>query len=179
MNAFDVVWPEEYSRDYTRDYERISRPTDGQVFDLIEFSYEYIAQPIILNQHEYWNHYHYKYDEAVGRSAFEAEINRIFERNGIAYELKGGEVIRIAPTGLHEALAETIFKTGDQTLDGLLEDARHKFLNRDLKVRKESLERLMGRLGAFEDDWTWKGQGSPGARLANQCSQGTCLACAD
>jgi hypothetical protein len=27
-------------------------------------------------------------------------------------------------------------------LDGLLEDARHKFLNRDLKVRKESLERL-------------------------------------
>ena len=50
--------------------------------------------------------------------------------------------VRIAPTGLHEALAEAIFKTGDQILDGLLEDARHRFLNRDLTVRKESLERL-------------------------------------
>ena len=48
----------------------------------------------------------------------------------------------MAPTGLQEALAETVFHTGDKALNELLEDARHKFLNRDLKVRRESLEKL-------------------------------------
>ena len=74
-----------------RNYERDSLPSDGQIFDLVEFSYEHIAQPIVLSQHGYWNHYHYNYDQAAGRISFEVETNRIFERNGIAYELKGGE----------------------------------------------------------------------------------------
>lgn len=43
---------------------------------------------------------------------------------------------------LHERLAETVFKTGDSVLDGLLEVSRQKFLNRSLDVRRESLERL-------------------------------------
>ena len=60
----------------------------------------------------------------------------------MAFELKEGEVTRMAPTGLQEALARTVFHTGDRALDEMLEDARHKFLNRDLKVRRESLEKL-------------------------------------
>jgi hypothetical protein len=39
-------------------------------------------------------------------------------------------------------LAQSVFKTGDATLDELLEASRTKFLHRDLKVRKESLEKL-------------------------------------
>jgi hypothetical protein len=35
-----------------------------------------------------------------------------------------------------------VFHTGDAHLDEMLEDARTKFLNRDLKVRRESLEVL-------------------------------------
>ena len=134
MSAYAVIWPEDYARG--------SLPSDAQIFDLVEFSYEHIALPMVRGEHGFFNHYHYYYDAVAGRSIFDSEINRIFERNGIAYELKGGEVTRIAPTGLHEAMAEATFKTGDQILDGLLEDARHKLLNRDLKVRKESLERL-------------------------------------
>jgi hypothetical protein len=49
-------------------------------------------------------------------------------------------VIRIAPAILHESLAETVFKTGDAVLDGLLEVSRQKFLNRSLDARRESLE---------------------------------------
>lgn len=56
--------------------------------------------------------------------------------------MKQGEVTRIAPTGLQEALATTVFKTGDKTLDQLLETAREKLLNRSLDVRKEGLEKL-------------------------------------
>jgi hypothetical protein len=142
MAVYGILWPEDSLRQYDRDEDLDLVPTDGHLFDLIEFSYEHIARPIIRGEHGWFNHYHYSYDQAEGRNHFEAEVNRIFERNGIAYELKSGEVTRIAPTGLQEALAETTFRTGDPTLDGLLEDARHKFLNRDLKVRKESLERL-------------------------------------
>jgi hypothetical protein len=64
------------------------------------------------------------------------------ERHGMAFELLHGEVTRIAPTGLQEALAQTVFKTGDSDLDRLLETAREKFLNKSLDVRKEALEKL-------------------------------------
>jgi len=80
--------------------------------------------------------------EEKGRAEFQAEVNRIFERNGIAFELVDGEVKRLGPAGFHEALGTAIFKTGDGPLDEMLEDARQEFLNRDLKMRRESLERL-------------------------------------
>jgi hypothetical protein len=44
--------------------------------------------------------------------------------------------------GFHEALGTATFKNGDGPLDQMLEDARGKFLNRDIEVRLESLERL-------------------------------------
>jgi hypothetical protein len=88
------------------------------------------------------SHSHYSYDQETGRGRFTDDVNRIFERNGIAFELKLGEVIRVASTTLHESLAETVFKTGDAALDELLEVSRQKFLNRSQAVRRESLEKL-------------------------------------
>jgi len=128
-----VIWP----------YGREDQETDdGQVFDLIEFSYEYIAEPKDTGFHSYWNHTHYDYDVEAGRAKLQEEVNRIFERNGIAYSLEAGEIIRIAPTFLQEALADTVFSTKDAALDEMLETARHKFPNRELAVRLESLEKL-------------------------------------
>ncbi len=135
MATYGVVWPEGWPF-------REEVPTDGQIFDLIEFSYEHIAKPNPYEEHTWHKHYHYRYDKQLGRTEFAAEVNRIFEHHGIAFELTNGEVTRIAPTGLQEALAQTVFKTGDKVLDELLEDARQKVLHRDLKVRKESLEKL-------------------------------------
>lgn len=135
LETYVVIWPEDW-----RTSEQ--RPEDGQVFDLLEFSYEHVAEPNDYETHSYWGHSHYAYDQGAGRNKFESEVNRIFERNGMAFELRQGEVIRLAPTALAESLAESIFRTGDAALDELLEDARHKFLHRDLKVRKESLEKL-------------------------------------
>ena len=108
-------------------------PADGEVFDLIEFSYEHIAEPCAGSNHSYLGHTHYSYNQAAGRTKFEEEVNRTFERNGMAFELQQGQVTRMGPTGLQEALAETVFHTEDNTLDELLEDARRKLLNRDLK----------------------------------------------
>ena len=135
LAAYGVIRPDQQG-------DTGQKPADGLVFDLIEFSYEHIAEPCAGGNHSFWGHTHYSYNQGVGRTKFEKEVNRLFERNGMAFELKHGQVIRISPTGLQEALAETVFHTGDTALDELLEDARHKFLNRDLKARRESLEKL-------------------------------------
>ena len=109
MKTFHVVWPDGRNDDLTP-------YSDGQIFDLLEFSYEHIALPEEGSWHSYWNHSHYSYDVNAGRSKFEQEINRIFERNGIAYSLQGGEVVRIAPAFLDVSLSETLFQTGDSVL---------------------------------------------------------------
>jgi hypothetical protein len=92
--------------------------------------------------HSFFGHNHVSYDQAEGRAKFEQDINRFFERNGLAFELGNVEVTRIAPSGLQEALAGIVFRTRDADLDRLLETARAKFLNRSLEVWKEGLEKL-------------------------------------
>ncbi len=99
------------------DHDEPSQPTDAEVFDLIEFSYEMIAEPEAREFHSFMGHTHYTYDQESGRDKFTVEVNRIFERNGIAFELKDGEVTRLAPAPLHEALESAHFQTGDRTLD--------------------------------------------------------------
>src|SRR5262249_36646444 len=112
-------------------------PSDDVMFDLVEFSYETMAAPKAYEYHSYFRHDHFSFDQSSGRETFTNEVNRIFERCGIAYELKEGEITRLAPAILHEALERALFNTGDSALDALLETARHKFLNRSLDVRKE------------------------------------------
>jgi hypothetical protein len=136
LKAYKVIHPWDWpSRDD-------ALPTDPEIFDLIEFLYEYAALPQAYDFHSFFSHDHFKYDQAAGRERFAEDINRIFARNGMAFDLVGGEVTRMAPTGLQEALAETRFQTGDKDLDRLLESAREKFLNKSLDVRREGLERL-------------------------------------
>lgn len=135
MGGYNLVWPNDWRRE-----DRV--PEDHNVFDLIEFAYEYVALPCAYDSHSYWGHSHYTYEQEKGREQFATEVNRIFERHGLAFELAHGEVTRMAPTGLQDVLATTIFKTGDNDLDRLLETAREKFLNKYLEVRKEGLEKL-------------------------------------
>jgi hypothetical protein len=134
MRGYDLLWP--------RDVEQDMPPSDGQVFDLVEFAYEYVAEAQNPVFHKYMSHSHYTYDVEAGRGKFAHDANRIFERNGLAFKLEQGEVIRVAPAILRQSLEETIFKTGDAVLDELLEVSRQKFVHRLLHVRRESLEKL-------------------------------------
>ena len=51
-------------------------------------------------------------------------------------------MIRVAPVVVREALRSTVFRTGDADLDSLLDVARAKYLDPDVNIRKESLEKL-------------------------------------
>lgn len=140
-NGYGLPWPADALRAGLESDETVAL-ADGDVFDLLEFSYEVIARPDAGSYHSFFGHSHYSYDKEAGREAFASDVNRLFERNGMAFEFKEGEITRMAPPVLHEALARTVFRTGDDHLDEMLEDGRAKFLNRDFKVRRESLEKL-------------------------------------
>ncbi|MFP5231340.1 MAG: hypothetical protein ACLGQX_01795, partial [Acidobacteriota bacterium] len=75
MEGYRVIWP--------RRPFGASQPTDHQVFDLLEFTYEHVAFPSSTGLHSYFQHHHYRYDRDAGRQQFAADVNRLFERNGI------------------------------------------------------------------------------------------------
>ena len=111
--------------------------------DLIQFCYRHVSKATQHDYHSYFRHHHLSFDRDSGRREFRARINRIFSRNGISFDLlSDGTITRLAPPVLAEALRSPLRPTFDSALDHLFEDARRKFLSPDLKVRKESLEKL-------------------------------------
>jgi hypothetical protein len=129
----DIEWP----------LDQNSIPDLLTTLDLIEFCHKYIAYPIENGYHDYFKHQHYKFDVEKGQIKFRESINSIFSRNGIIYELnKTGQIIRLAPEGLREQLQQSVFVTQDSDLDILLNTARAKFLNPNIEVRKEAIEKL-------------------------------------
>ena len=130
-------------------------PNTLAILDLVEFCYEKTARATRGAYHDYYRHYHLQLDEVAGKALFSEEVNRVFTRNGIAFELEDtGQIQRLAPIILGDALAAAVFKTGDHPLDELLETARHKFLQPKPVLRREALEKLWDaweRLKTLED----------------------------
>ncbi|MBB3185014.1 hypothetical protein FHR95_002594 [Halomonas fontilapidosi] len=113
------------------------------ILDLVEFVHDRVAKPTQGTFHSFFNHHHLNFDESDGQFEFRRDINRLFARNGLSYELgEDGRVTRLAPTALRETLAVAAFRTGDATLDGMLEECRVKFINPAPTVRREAVERL-------------------------------------
>jgi len=118
-------------------------PSPLAMFDLIQFCYRSVAKPIIRSVHTYFGHSHFDFDPVEGQAIFRNDVNRVFSRNGIAYELTAeGGIVRIGPAVLREELLRLTFSTGDSDLDRMLEAARKTFLGPDLIGRGEALEQL-------------------------------------
>ena len=113
------------------------------LMDLIEFCWRAVGKPTQWEYHSFFRHSHLNFDIEAGRVEYRVDVNRIFRRNGLVYELMdAGTVQRRAPIVLHEPLVRSAFNTGDSDLDGMLEAARTKFLDPDEPVRREALEKL-------------------------------------
>lgn len=141
-----VTWPlqtqEAVHEGYLQTMAPWAPPTMAAL-DFIEFVWRNVAQPIAGKYHDFFQHHHLTFDVDVGREAFREGVNRIFARNGLAYELaQNGQVHRVLPAVLGEALTRTYFQTGDRTLDVMLEESRIKFSDPAPLIRREALERL-------------------------------------
>lgn len=118
-------------------------PSTLLVLDFIEFVYAAVAKPVPGKYHDFFSHHHLTFDQEAGKEEFRATINRLFSRNGLAFEmLTSGRIVRVLPPVLGDDLRRTTFNSGDRTLDVLLEECRVKFSDRSPLVRREALERL-------------------------------------
>jgi hypothetical protein len=141
-----LSWPLQTQQDVEHEftYKRMPwAPSILNALDCIEFVWRKIAQPIAGKHHDFFQHHHLTFDVDTGREVFRSDVNRIFARNGLAYELsEGGHIHRVLPAVLGEALTRTYFHTGDRTLDVMLEESRIKFSDANPLIRREALERL-------------------------------------
>ena len=112
------------------------------VMDMIEFCWNAVGKPERQDYHSFWKHYHLRFDKEVGKHEFHETINRIFQRNQLAFELTAeGKIERL----LHPEVSEIVnarYRTSDAELNGMLETACIKFVSPDERTRREALESL-------------------------------------
>ena len=113
------------------------------ILDLLVFSSRVVAQPIKRDYHDFFGHYHLNFERDAGLVDFVSSVNRLFARNGIAFELTpDGNVQRLGPSGLREELRQAVFHTGDPDTDLLLENSRQRILSPDPKDRRDAVEKI-------------------------------------
>ena len=132
-----ALWADVPTIQEDRRFEFFDKPPRTlDILDTIEFCWRCLGRPVRGKYHE-------AFDHESGRGEFREAVNRIFRRNGLAYELtKQGRVERLVPPVLREALASAQFRTGEPELDRMLETTRCKFLDPDEAIRREALEVL-------------------------------------
>jgi hypothetical protein len=123
--------------------DRDDVPETPVILDLVEFCATAVGEPILGSYHSYQHHHHMSWDRAAGLAAFVGEVNTLFQRNGIAFELSAeGQARRILPQPVAQALGWGMFRTGDDELDRLLEYSRSHFLSPKLNDRRDATEKL-------------------------------------
>lgn len=141
-----LAWPLETSQEVEEGF--VSRrepfaPPTLIALDFLEFVWRNVARATPGSYHDYFSHHHLSFDAAAGQAQFKEDVNRIFARNGLAYEMgTDGHIVRLLPAVLGDALRRTLFQSGDRIFDVMMEESRTKFSDPDPLVRREALERL-------------------------------------
>lgn len=143
-----IARKEKFVTDYS-DWDAGGKEVENKIdtfttFDLLEFCFRHLYDPIPTgNLHEYFNHYHLTFkDTGKSKQKFREEINSLFERNGIAYQLSTeGKIIRV----IQEVFTQIInrkFQTKDTTLNQLLTEATQFILLPKITDRIRAIEKL-------------------------------------
>ena len=62
-------------------------PETPIIIDLIEFCARAVGEPIQGAYHQYYRHYHLSWDREAGLEHFVTDVNTLFRRNALAFEL--------------------------------------------------------------------------------------------
>ncbi|MBF0697423.1 hypothetical protein [Actinomyces bowdenii] len=130
---------------------------DATLFDLIEFFAARVSTPKQGNYHEFYRHYELKFSEQEGKKCFREEIDLILKNGGTLFTLTtSGKIERIGTPELQEALSAQPSRTGDNTTDRLIDEARRLYRSPKATERQTGLEKLWD---AFERIKTIEGEG--------------------
>ena len=107
-------------------------PDTIAILDFLEFVARNLASVREGSYHSFWKHYHLEFDRDAGLENFKNEINTIFRRNQIAFEMDvNGKIQRVLGAAVGHAIGRMHFQTGDEDLDNLLKRAVDHFLKPD------------------------------------------------
>lgn len=134
-----------------------------KILDFIQFCYKHLKKAKLLEGStciDYsWEDspriQHYTFENCDNeKESFRNDINTLFRRNGIIFELKEtGEIERTIPLGL-VPLVSKLYTTKDKELNKLVEEAFERFVQLELKDRTVALEKIWD---AFERMKTYYG----------------------
>jgi len=110
--------------------DRIQDYAEDDLFDVIEFLYEYVSKPVERQYHS-WNecgwHCH-TFDREAGRGEFREKVNRILREYSDGFELSGdGEVLSLPQSGLEPLLEEPFPAHDPLNVDPQVQAAIRKF----------------------------------------------------
>jgi hypothetical protein len=118
-------------------------PKPPVILDLLEFCARAVGEPIQGAYHSFYRHHHLSWDRDSGLQRFVGDVNMLFRRNALAFELTPeGQARRLLPAPLAEVVGWTLFQTGDAETDRLLESARLRVLSPKEDDRRDALEKL-------------------------------------
>lgn len=112
--------------------------------EVVEFCFRHVSMPVAPDPHNHFFHRHYLYFRRdTGQEEFARDVNSILVRNHLAFELQpNGQVRRLLPPVLREALASAQFTSEDEELNRLLQSARNRFSSPDFHTRYDALRDL-------------------------------------
>lgn len=118
-------------------------PETPIILDLLEFCARSIGAPHQGSFHSYWGHHHLTWDRETGLTNFKDSVNKLFQRNGIAFAMSPeGEIHRKLDQTTSQTLTWTYLETGDEVTNELLNTAVQKFLSPKSPDRFDATEKL-------------------------------------
>lgn len=118
-------------------------PDTFLILDLIEFMHRVVSKAENGTYHKFPQHHHLNFDKEEGQQEFVNNINRLFLRNGIAYELQpNGQIQRVLSDQVAALIKQSKIASGDRVFDELMDNAIQKFTHPSPDDRKYALEKI-------------------------------------
>jgi hypothetical protein len=128
--------------------DRLRRPKEEIIFDLIEFFFNHVSKPIDVPDFDT------VLDVATGKYEYTIGINRLFNNFNLAYELKKGVIKDLHSKTIDRIVLSDSFEIPDSETQGMLNLAVEKFYSRNPEDKKIALEKLVDvyqRISSWED----------------------------
>ena len=153
MEEMKKVFFGEIGLDYD---ETIHNNEEKPIILLIEFLHNHSAEPTETRYHSFFAHTDImKFSIGKGQKKFTNEINSLFKKLNVPFQLSSGKVIKMGNEIFEKVIDPNIFNTGDELTDKLLKDSITFFKESDRNNRSIALEKLWDsweRIKTLEDN---------------------------
>lgn len=147
------------------------------LLDFVEFCWMHIKKATVIGNHNFFGHQHYEIsDGKLIRNEYVDDVNQMFQRNGLAYEMKiTGHIDRILPAELDVLIRQIKHYGSDNKLNELIDLAVKKIYQPDVLDRQVALEKLWDAYERMKTYYVEKNKKLSANQLIHDVSEGSTL----